>query len=85
MVKRGDNPLTVGDLLEYLATLDPLAPVVVSADAEGNRFGFLAEACEMLYDDFDDGCVYDVDPDPEADEDDQAPDEAVRALLLWPT
>lgn len=78
--KRGDNPITVGQLREWLAHIPDDTEIVMSKDAEGNAFSPLAH----------------VEPDaryvpettwsgwvPCSDEPD--PDGMQRVVMLWPT
>lgn len=82
---------TVGDLIDYLTTQPRDRLVVMSSDAEGNSYSPLADADEAMYaaDSTWSGEVYNT---PEqlagkADPDDwtEAPDDAVRVVVLGPT
>jgi len=83
---------TVGELIDWLAGQPRGRIVVMSSDAEGNSFSPLADAGESLYV-AESTWAGDIYPTPEdiadddqyTDEDDGAPDEAVRVVLLWPT
>lgn len=85
---------TCGELADYLATQPRDRPVVMSKDGEGNSYSPLAEAGESMYaaDSTWSGERY-MTPEDIAEhiagggaEDDywQAPDDAVRAVCLWP-
>lgn len=82
---------TVGDLIDYLMTQPRDRLVVMSKDAEGNGYSPLADADEAMYeaDSTWSGDVYNT---PEqlagmrgADEYPEAPDDAVRVVVLGPT
>ncbi len=82
--------MTVKDLREALADLPDDMLVVMAKDAEGNGYSPLAEATETMYaaETTWSGDAY-LTPeqranDPQAGEYDEAPDEAVRAVLLGP-
>jgi len=87
------NVNTVGELVDWLLATQPRdRPVVMSRDAEGNGFSPLADADESMYvaESTWAGDVYST-PEDIADndaltlDDDGAPDEAVRVVVLWPT
>lgn len=83
--------MTVGDLRKMLADQPDDRPVVLARDAEGNGHSPLAEAIEAMYQ-AETTWAGEVYPTPEeiADsaggwsEEDGAPDEAVRVVLLGP-
>lgn len=82
---------TVGELIDYLATQPRDRLVVMAKDAEGNYHSPLAEAAEAMYaaDSTWSGDVY-LTPEELAAKDDpddwtEAPDDAVRVVLLGPT
>jgi hypothetical protein len=82
--------ITVADLIAQLATLPGNLPVILATDAEGNGFSPLAAADDALYvadNDFTGEWYATADmraanPD---DEWDEAPEDSVPALFLWPT
>jgi hypothetical protein len=84
-----DGELTVGDLLRALADEDPATPVVLQKDPEGNGYAPLAGTDLGLYAVEPSGEVemYDLPGPNGADPDDEepAPDDAVRCVVLWPT
>jgi hypothetical protein len=83
--------VNVRDLIASLSTLDPELPVILAKDAEGNDFSPLTEAEPGMYFADTTWCGYRY-PTPEQiradpslnEEDDGAPDDAVRAVFLWP-
>lgn len=82
---------TVGELIDYLATQPRDQLIVMASDAEGNDYSPLAAADEAMYaaDGTWSGDVY-LTPEQraaKADPDDwtEAPDDAVRVVLLEPT
>lgn len=85
--------MTIDELRKQLADLDIPGdtPVVLSQDAEGNGFSPLAEAAVAMYaaDTTWSGEHYMTEEDRQAtgmpEEYDEAPDDAVRAVFLWPT
>ena len=83
---------TVGELIDWLATQPRDRIVVMSSDAEGNRFSPLADAEESMYvaESTWSGEIFPTSEDIAGDdrytvEDDGAPDEAVRVVVLGPT
>lgn len=82
--------LTVRDLRESLAELPDDMLVVMSKDAEGNGYSPLAEVAQSMYlaDSTWSGETYptpeDIADDDQYGEDDEAPDDAVRVVALWP-
>lgn len=81
--------LTVGELIEALKGEDPATPVILQKDSEGNGFSPLAGSDPALYAAETDwmGEVYDLpgEDGPDPDDEDAAPDDAVRCLVLYPT
>lgn len=86
-------PLTLATLrarLEEFRDLPGDTPVVLQKDAEGNGFSPLAGADESMYlaDTDYSGEVYmtsaQVAADPSYTEEDEAPEDAVHAIVLWP-
>lgn len=81
---------TVGDLRRLLAdpSIPDDRPVLLSSDAEGNGFHYLAGWSDQMSDG--EESIYPLSednlPDPVTGErkDDEAPDDAVRVLILWP-
>ena len=91
------SPLTVGELRELLARFSAGLPVILSADAEGNRHSPLADVVERMYpaESSWSGEVYltaeqlaaAVEERPHQGwdlEDDAAPADSVRAVVLGP-
>ncbi|MFZ4266651.1 hypothetical protein [Streptomyces arboris] len=88
-----DTPLTLGTLRALLAEFDNLpddAPVIIQKDTVGERFSPALGGEEAMYVE---GRRYDAEvyPTPEQiaesddyTEDDEAPEGAVRAIVLWP-
>lgn len=85
--------LTLADLRAQLAVFDDLpgdTPVVMSKDGEGNGYSPLAELELGMYlaDSTWSGEHYpaaeQLRDDPNADEEDGAPEDAVHAVFLWP-
>jgi hypothetical protein len=82
--------LTVRELREALAGLPDDMLVVMSRDAEGNGYSPLVEASESMYlaETTWSGDLYptpeDIAADAQLGEDDEAPDDAVRVIALWP-
>jgi hypothetical protein len=85
---------TVGDLMDYLATQPRGRTIVMSSDAEGKSYSPLADASEAMYaaETTWSGEVY-VTPEEIAEsvandgnwtEEDAAPDDAERVVLLGP-
>ena len=86
---------TVGELLDYLATQPRDRKIVLSKDAEGNGFSPLADAGESMYaaESTWSGSVY-LTPEDLAEElarpnsgygdEDAAPDDAERVIVLGP-
>lgn len=86
-------PLTLADLraaLEELAHLPGDTPVVVRGDAEGNRHSPLWSAYEVMYEAETaySGETYptpeEIAADPRYTDEDEAPEDAVRAVVLTP-
>ena len=90
--------MKVRDLIDLLSTLDQEAEVILSSDAEGNSYSPLASYDTGVYapnstwsGDFystNDVVDEDEDADDEDDEDDEdcgPPDNAIPAVVLWPT
>jgi hypothetical protein len=95
-VSTDDQMSTVGDLLDYLATQPRDRKVILRKDAEGNGHSPLAEAWEAMYvaDSTWSGETY-VTPEDLAEamaapnvqgwsDDDGAPDDAERVIVLGP-
>lgn len=85
--------LTLADLRQQLATFDHLSdetPVVLAKDGEGNGYSPLAELSPGMYlaETTWSGEHYptaeQLRDDPNAEEEDGAPEEAVPAVFLWP-
>ena len=82
---------TVGELIDWLATQPRDRIVVMSRDVEGNRISPLTNADEYMYvaEPAWGGDVYPTPEDIAGDNhftaEDEAPDEAVRVVVLWPT
>jgi hypothetical protein len=86
---------TAGLLAEYLAALPRELPVILSSDSEGNSHSPLAGAEECMYaaDSTFSGDAYPTPEDIAEDlgkkngwtEEDAAPDDAIRAVVLTPT
>ncbi|MFD9223770.1 hypothetical protein ACFWDI_28155 [Streptomyces sp. NPDC060064] len=85
--------LTLADLRQQLAAFDDLpgdTPVVMSKDGEGNGYSPLAELSPGMYlaENTWSGEHYPTEEqlrdDPNADEDEGAPEDAVPAVFLWP-
>lgn len=87
--------MTVTELRAVLADLPDDMPVVMASDAEGNSFSPLEDADQAMYvaDSTWSGDVYNTPedlaekmarPNSEWTEEDAAPDDAVRVLLLGP-
>ena len=85
---------TVGDLMDYLATQPRNRKIVMSKDAEGNGYSPLADASEAMYaaDTTWSGEIY-ITPEDLAfsiandggwTEEDAAPDDAERVVVLGP-
>jgi hypothetical protein len=79
-LKRGDKPITAGQLRAWLADVPDDTPIVLSKDAEGNGFSPLAEAepdtryvPESTWSGY---MPYSNEPDPDGTE---------RVVMLWPT
>ena len=85
-----DQISTVGDLLDYLATQPRDRKVILQKDAEGNGYSPLTEAAEGMYAAGStwSGEVYstpeEIAADPHMDEEDAAPDDAERVVVLGP-
>jgi hypothetical protein len=87
---------TVGDLLDYLATQPRDRKVILSKDEEGNGFSPLAEGGESMYaaESTWSGSVHPTPEDlaelmaspnnPGYSDEDAAPEDAERVVLLWP-
>jgi hypothetical protein len=83
--------LTVGDLLDYLAEQPRERPVVLEKDAEGNGYSPLSSAFEGMYvaETTWSGEVWPTseqmdEPGSGYSEEDRAPDEAERVVVLGP-
>ena len=85
---------TVGELIQWLSSHPPELPVILSSDAEGNRYSCLAEAGKTLIDPDDVG-MWDIEiyvsqevvDDPESVFDpewDSPPENAISAVVLVP-
>lgn len=80
---------TVGELQDYIRELPRDFHVILQSDAEGNDCDTLSRASVVLYDPSGEhqlcDCIYDI-PSPEVElfEDEIAPENAVRVLLLSP-
>jgi hypothetical protein len=76
--------MTIGDLLAALKDEDPTAPVILQKDCEGNGFSPLEGADGGLYaaETTYSGEVYNMPED--QDDEDPAPESAVRCFVLWP-
>lgn len=86
-------PLTLGALRVLVAGFDGLpddAPVIIQKDAEGNRFSPALGAEEGMYlaNSEYSGEIYptpeEIAASDEYTEEDEAPEDAVRAIVLWP-
>jgi hypothetical protein len=86
----GDSTRTVGDLLDYLAGQPRDRLIVMSKDGEGNSHSPLSDACEAMYvpESTWSGDTYptpeEIAASPHLGEDDEAPEDAVRVVLLGP-
>jgi hypothetical protein len=87
--------MLVSKLIEELKQCEPNAIVVMASDGEGNSYSPLADLGESYYiaDSTWSGCLWNVaDEEDEWDEeyegepfDPTPPDEAVPAVVIWPT
>ena len=87
--------MKVRDLIDLLSTLDQEAEVVLSSDAEGNSYSPFSCCSKGVYapDSTWSGDFYStndtVDEDEDADDEDDGdcgpPDNAIPAVVLWPT
>jgi len=95
-LNRGETMLTVGELREFLSTLPDDMPVVMSSDSEGNRHSPLGTAMQEMYEATStwSGDTYATpaqsaweraQPNSDWTDEDDAPDETVQVLSLYPT
>lgn len=83
-LKRGDKPITAGQLRTWLNNVPDDTPIVMSSDAEGNNFSPLAEVSPEHYVAESTWSGFLVHPDDD-DPNGYGIDDAEQVIVVWPT